>query len=463
MGLSTPRRAFDSRQTTRKLRTGLVNLSLDDYIPGPATAAVLNVTIVNATSPGHVVVFAAAEAKPSTSNVNFIKSAPQANEVVTRISAERDVSISIDSTSSVPAQAALIVDVVGYFTSDLSSPAGRISLSTPRRLFDSARTNEPRRRGDVDINVSSAPAGTSAVILNITVDGPDQAGYLVAYPAGSSRPGTSNVNFLRGQQQANEVITDLGTARHVTLTLGGGRIKPSARVLVDLVGTISATTATPTTSPRPTSTRSSTASPSPAASAASGPVVLSPLETAQRVLDTRRGSGNVGASSGRKSGLVTLTLPSSVPADAKAVVLNVTTTGADLPGYVTVYPGGTTNPGTSNVNFRPGVNQANEVLVAVGANRTVNFFVGGRGGPLTYLIADITATLAPGSPTATPGATASATPTRTATSTARPTASRTSNPSASPTLSATPTGTPSPTCSPLPGTATCAPMPPMFP
>jgi hypothetical protein len=466
VGLSTPRRAFDSRGTSEKLRRGEVDVSLADYIPGPATAAVLNVTIAGATGPGHVVVYPAGETPPATSNVNFVKGQAQANEVITRVSDQRDVAIAVNSNPSAPARAAVIVDVVGYFTADLSSGTGRISLSSPKRIFDSATTGQTRRRGETKVTVPSVPTGTTAVVLNVAVDGPDQPGYVTVYPTGSTRPNTSNVNFMAGQTQANEVVTDLGTGRQITLFLGGGRILPGARLIVDLVGTIGGATAG---SASPTA-RASTALPTATASprgvvSSSGATALTPLDNAVRVMDTRPGSGNVGVSSGRKNGQVTLTLPDTLSPTATAVVLNVTTTGADRPGYVAVYPGSASNPGTSNVAFRPGREQANEVLVAIGPNRTVTLFVGGGGGPLTHLIVDLTGYLAPVSVTGTSGPSP--------TGTARPSPTRTSSgssPSPSPTLSPTPTPsptpsptpaspTPSPTCSPGPAPA-CVPAVP---
>ncbi len=56
-----------------------------------------------------------------------------------------------------------------------------------------------------------------------------------------------------------------------------------------------------------------------------------------------------------------------VPIDATAVVLNVTATAPDGPGYVTVYPGGQALPNTSNVNVeRADQTIANLVTVQLG-------------------------------------------------------------------------------------------------
>jgi len=60
-----------------------------------------------------------------------------------------------------------------------------------------------------------------------------------------------------------------------------------------------------------------------------------------------------------------------VPADATAVVLNVTVTEPQAEGYVTVWPCGSEPPPTSNLNFRAGQTVPNAVTTRVGAGGQV--------------------------------------------------------------------------------------------
>ena len=91
-----------------------------------------------------------------------------------------------------------------------------------------------------------------------------------------------------------------------------------------------------------------------------------------RVADTRFGTGVP------KAKLVagqTLTVPVAgkygVPADVKAVSLNVTVTQPAGPGYVTVFPCGTTRPLASNLNFVAGQTVPNAVVAKPGAGGAV--------------------------------------------------------------------------------------------
>jgi hypothetical protein len=96
-----------------------------------------------------------------------------------------------------------------------------------------------------------------------------------------------------------------------------------------------------------------------------------------RVADSRPGSGLSLAGQTFGSGQ-SQSLPIAnthgVPADATAVVLNVTTTNSTSPSYVTVYPSGTPLPLTSNLNFDAGQTTANLVTVPVGASGAVSIF-----------------------------------------------------------------------------------------
>ena len=87
-----------------------------------------------------------------------------------------------------------------------------------------------------------------------------------------------------------------------------------------------------------------------------------------RVLDTRT-TGLVGA-----GGTVAVDLSDRVPASATAVVLNVTGVAPTASTFVTAYPGGAPRPTASSLNLDAGEVRANQVTVALGADRTVRLY-----------------------------------------------------------------------------------------
>jgi hypothetical protein len=97
--------------------------------------------------------------------------------------------------------------------------------------------------------------------------------------------------------------------------------------------------------------------------------------TPTRILDTRIGlrSAGVPVAPGSEVVLQVAGLP-PVPANASAVVLNVTVTEPKAAGFVTVYPDGGARPIASNLNFVPNQTVPALVVVAVPSNGKVRFY-----------------------------------------------------------------------------------------
>lgn len=96
-----------------------------------------------------------------------------------------------------------------------------------------------------------------------------------------------------------------------------------------------------------------------------------------RLFDSRR--------SGMKLHSGSTTVLQAAPG-AKGIKCNVTVAQSDGPGYVTVFPGNSPKPDTSDVNFQQGVAVANQVDCAVGDDGKVQFRVVGGS---CHLIVDV--------------------------------------------------------------------------
>jgi hypothetical protein len=99
-----------------------------------------------------------------------------------------------------------------------------------------------------------------------------------------------------------------------------------------------------------------------------------PLTNPVRALDTQHAIGVPTAAKVASGGTVQLKLAGadSVPANAAAVVLNVTETNSVGGGFVTAYPGLTAVPTSSSLNFGPGQTVANTVIVKLGSDGSVD-------------------------------------------------------------------------------------------
>ena len=104
-----------------------------------------------------------------------------------------------------------------------------------------------------------------------------------------------------------------------------------------------------------------------------------------RVLDTRTGTALA-------AGVVrTFAVAGScgVPTTAKAVAVNLTAVNVGGAGSVVVYASGLATPGTSNLNFLPGVNRAGNGLIALSAGGAVDAKAMVMGGGTIDLTLDV--------------------------------------------------------------------------
>ncbi len=200
------------------------------------------------------------------------------------------------------------------------------------------------------------PADAAAVTLNVTATEATADGFVTVYPCGSPQPTASNLNYTAGSTIPNAVITKLGDGGKVCIFA-----QQSLQLVVDVDGAFPMTTSYKAINPA-------------------------------RLLDTRVGhttiDGQQQATGPVAADSVTplkVSGRAGVPADAGAVVLNVTVTEPTVAGYATVYPCGTQPPTASNLNYVPGQTIPNLVIAKVGSGGSVCIFT--QNG--TQLVADV--------------------------------------------------------------------------
>jgi hypothetical protein len=190
-------------------------------VPADADAVVLNVTVDGAKGAGYVTVYACDAPQPVASNVNFADSAPIANAVITKLSATGTVCLFVSGNST-----DLIADVGGYFPR-----ASGYNALTPARLLDTRAgqsTIDGAQLGSGPVGAGSTlvlpiagrggvPADATSVVLNVTADGGQGAGFVTVYACDAAQPAASNLNFVTGIPSANAAITALSATGTVCL------------------------------------------------------------------------------------------------------------------------------------------------------------------------------------------------------------------------------------------------------
>lgn len=238
------------------------------------------------------------------------------------------------------------------------TPYGPVRL-LDTRIGTGAAAHAVAPRGVLKLKVTGAgsvanpiPLGITAVVLNVTVVSPSQAGVLTVYPdetatgAGQSAPSTSNLNFVAKQLVPNLVTTTVGPNGVVDLF---NNSSGSTQLVADVVGYYRQ-------------------------QAGSQYVSLVP----QRILDTRTGAGAGIKEVVPAGGSVTFSVqylgqladPNDVPT-VTAVAMNLTAVNGSAGGFLTAYPAGEPLPNASNVNYPAHQDIANMTIVPVGTNNDI--------------------------------------------------------------------------------------------
>jgi len=120
--------------------------------------------------------------------------------------------------------------------------------------------------------------------------------------------------------------------------------------------------------------------------------------TPVRVVDTRTSGGVIETGTSRCFAVAGV---SGIPADATAVVLNLTAVGYGVSGWLTAYPNGAAVPATSTVNYDPSTYAiANGVTLAVGSGGQVCVSVGtvNSAPGSSHVVLDVTGYYLPAAP-----------------------------------------------------------------
>jgi hypothetical protein len=357
----TPTRFLDTRSgtggTTGPVGAGgTVKLAIAGVGAVPSanvTAVAVNVTALTESSSGVINVYPDDTPRPVTSNLNYAAGVTIANLVILPVGP--DGKIDLYNASGGTTQ--LIADVVGYFTSNASA-AGDTTLTpmTPTRVLDTRNgTGAPKAQltagHTLTLQIGGAngiPTGISAVAINFTAVDDSGAGFLIDYADGTTQPAVSNIQY-NTQTVAEMAIVPVGTDGKIDLHAGG---TGGTDVVGDVSGYFTAGTAGE-------------------AYHAIG---------ATRMIDTRQGSQPVPA-----GGTLTVAQGNTVAAVNPALVINVTVVNGSTSGYLTVYPNGTTEPGTSNVDWAASEVIANLSLAATGGG-TAN--ITNRSGGTVQIVVD---------------------------------------------------------------------------
>ncbi len=332
-------------------------------VPSDAVAVTGNVTVVGQSSAGWLSVTPDAVAMPSTSTINFPIGDTRANGLTVPLSETGALSAVFRGRSG--ATTHLIFDVTGYFA---PRPSGATYVPlTPARLLDTRfgtglsgtfATGTPRTL--LVAGQGGVPAEAIAITGNVTVTRQTSAGWLGVTPTPVAFPPTSNLNFPKGDNRANNFTVPLNSDGTISATFRG-QPGSTTDLIIDVTGYFVAS------------------------SAGASYVPIAPT----RVLDTRFKTGLPSAFASNTARTFGVEGQGGVPSGILGITGNVTVVGQSEAGWLAVTPTADDMPPTSTLNFPRSDNRANGVVLLLGDGGLSAVYRAG-GGAYTHLILDVT-------------------------------------------------------------------------
>ncbi len=339
----TPVRLLDTRVSTKVGDGCVAEVDVSSVAPATATGVALNVTTVNAEAHGFVTAYACGSARPSTSNVNPRVGDPTPNLVIVTLDSSRRVCLFTFAATD------LVVDATGWF----GTGGDLFHELPPARLVDT-RTQGPALPAgtDLPVPVTGVPSSAVGVVVNVTITEPSDPGFATIHPCGTAVPPTSTVNYLAGENRANQTVVGVGNGAVCVFVV------TTAHVVVDLAGWFG-----------------------PGDSA-----VPLQLVEGSRLVDSRDGTGGFnGAMAPGETRQFDPDVAGTAPDGSHVLVLNVVATQAAARGFLTVYPCRLGLPPTSSVNYAPGTESTNLVTVPIDADGKICVFSFER----THIVIDL--------------------------------------------------------------------------
>lgn len=297
-----------------------------DVPGGSALAGVsVNLTAVLPAAAGFLAAYSCTAAVPNISSLNVVKS--QTRAASTLVALDVDGGFCVYSS----ARTDLLVDLQGTFD---PASAGTVHGQPPTRVFDS-RDGDVRLQANTSRPIFLDVRGASGVSLIATAVGAVTDGWLAVTPMPSDgvckTPSTSNLNFAPAGAIANTV----GVAVEPDVAIVCAYSSAPVHLVLDVMATIDGGS-------------------NPSDLKAGGSDDRWQMSTAERVLDTRLGSG--------KQRRLTVTVPKQTRA------ITVTAVDPDADGFVTLYPADAQGncaepPASSLLNVRAGGAAANMTFV----------------------------------------------------------------------------------------------------
>ena len=212
-------------------------------IPARVGTIAAMISVVVPARSGALTAHAAGSTRPAESTMPFL--AGVNSTAFAFVPADSSGRIALDNISSGAVR--ITVDVVGYTVAGVVSAAGALQPRAPARILAAAALAAHTSRSVEIAGHGGVPPGNlSAVVVTITVASAARAGGVVAWRAGTSAPGVTNVQFAPRQTVSDLAVVAISAGGAIGIRNSSGG---PVRIYLDVAGYLPATPiAPPTTS-----------------------------------------------------------------------------------------------------------------------------------------------------------------------------------------------------------------------
>jgi hypothetical protein len=142
-----------------------------------------------------------------------------------------------------PGRVRVAVDVVGYFVAGFVTRGGKFQPRVPDRIVSGARLGSHKTKTVKVAGRDGVPlANASAVLVTLTAGTPKRDGSLVAWAAGTRRPGVTSLQFQGGHTQSVATLVRVSSAGTIAVRNGS---TAAISLSVDIGGYVQKSTITP--------------------------------------------------------------------------------------------------------------------------------------------------------------------------------------------------------------------------
>ena len=347
----SPTRLVDTRKGTGLLNGTpaklVANTPVEFHVAGrndiasSATAVTGNLTVVNSTFLWGVYLGPDPVAFPTASTISFNTGQVAGNGLTVALGAGGTLWATYMSTAGNTTD--LVFDVTGYFTPDMSGDTYH-PMTSPARVLDTRHATGLNARLKANTPASfpvagqyGVPLNAQAVTGNVTVVNPSFLWAVYLGPDPVANPGTSTINFVKGETKGNSLTVGLnstdGSLSATYMSTAGN----TTDLVFDVTGYYTAD------------------------ASGSRYVPMTPV----RLLDTRFGNGLPGHLVANTPQTFQITGRNTIPASATGITGNVTVVHPSFLWAVYLGPDPVAKPGTSTINFVTGEVKGNGLTVAI--------------------------------------------------------------------------------------------------